>query len=186
MKGKLFGLILLSLGLGGCYLSVGDALGPHVGRARAEKAPILIYAMGVPGEISVPGSVDTAVPVYVQFLVTDKRPIQQLRFSLLAYSRRGDPVRDHRGDQLQMILIGPGTFDPNKLYEVNSFNSRPAGFPGGIVDCVELRNLTVTYANGEKKTYSRPQLNIALMPQIRRGCIDKGFAVDSRYITSRD
>lgn len=171
-------LLAVTLTLSGCYLSVDTALGPNLQRARAENAPVLIYAIGVPGEISVPGSLRSAVPVYVQFFVTGKRAIQQIRFSLLAYSRRGDPVLDNNGNQMQMILIGPGTFDPDRLYEVNSFESRPAGFPGGAVACVELRHMTVTYSDGDKQAYAPPQLNIALMPQLRHGCVDKGFSVD--------
>lgn len=178
MRTKVCGILLVSLALGGCYLSVDTALGPNVARARAEKAPVLIYAMGVPGEISVPGSSRSAVPVYVQFLVTDNRPIERIRFSLLAYSQRGDPVLDHQGNQMQMILIGPGTFDPDRLYEVNSFNSRPVGFPGGTVACVELHHMTVTYADGDKQSYAPPRLSSTLTPQLRRGCVDKGFVVN--------
>jgi len=175
---KLAPLLAMTLALSGCYLSVDTALGPNLDRARVENAPVLIYAIGVPGEISVPGSTHSAVPVYVQFFVTGKRPIERIRFALLAYSRRGDPVLDHNGYQLQMILIGPGTFDPNRLYEVNSFESRPAGFPGGEVACVELRRMTVIYANGNEKAYTPPHLDIALTPQLRRGCTDKGFSID--------
>lgn len=186
MRKAVFGIVLASLALGGCYLSVNTALGPNVARARAKNAPVLIYAMGVPGEISVPGKARGAVPVFVQFLVTDKQPIEQISFALLAYSQRGNPVRDRKGKQLQMILTGPGTFDPDKLYEVNSFHSSPAGFPGSDVACVELRQMTVTYADGIQKNYTQPDLNVAIMPQLRHGCDDLGAVVYDRLTDNQD
>ena len=170
-------LPVVALALGGCYLSVNTALGPAVARARAQKAPVLIYAIGVPGQISVPRSSYTAVPVFVQFLVTGKRPIKQISFALRAYSQRGFPVRSRNGSQLQMILIGPGVFNPDKLYEVNSFNSQPAGFPGGSVACVELRQMTITYTGGDRKNFTLPGLDAVLTPQLRHGCSDQGVAV---------
>lgn len=178
MKKMMF-LPVVVLVISGCHLSVNTALGPNVARARARNAPVLIYAIGVPGEISVPGSNRTAVPVYVQFLVTGKRPIKRIRFALRAYSQRGYPVRNRSGSQLQMILIGPGVFDPNKLYEVNSFNSRPAGFPGGSVACVELRQITIIYTAGDHKSFTLPRLDNVLTPQLRHGCGDRGPSVDN-------
>ncbi len=167
-------LLIMTLGLGGCYLSVSAALGPNVAHARARHAPVLIYALGVPGQIAVPGIIGSAVPVYVQFLVTGTRPIARIRFALRAYSQRGYAVRDRQGNQLQMILIGPGIFDPNQLYEVNSFHSRPAGFPGGRVACVELSRITIIYADGDSEKFTMPHLDIALTPQLRHGCLDRG------------
>ncbi|MGA7966203.1 MAG: hypothetical protein WCB49_09995 [Gammaproteobacteria bacterium] len=169
----------VALVLGGCYLSVNTALGPEVARARAQKAPVLIYAIGVPGQISIPGSAYTAVPVYVQFLVTGKRPIKQISFALRAYSQRGLAIRNRSGSQLQMILIGPGVFNPDKLYEVNSFNSRPAGFPDGSVACVELRQMTITYTAGDRKSFTLPRLDAVLTPQLRHGCGDSGPSVNN-------
>lgn len=171
-------LPVVALAFAGCHLSVNTALGQNVARARAQNAPVLIYAMGVPGQISVPESNRTAVPVYVQFLVTGKRPIKRISFALRAYSQRGNPVRNRSGSQLQMILIGPGVFNPNKLYEVNSFNSSPAGFPGGSVACVELKQMTITYAAGDRKSFTLPRLNTVLTPQLRHGCGDLGPSVN--------
>jgi len=167
-------LLIMTLGLGGCYLSVNAALGPNVARARARHAPILIYALGVPGQIVVPGIIGSAVPVYIQFLVTGTRPIARIRFLLHAYSQRGDAILDHKGNPLQMVLIGPGIFHPNRLYEVNSFHSRPAGFPGGGVACVELSRMTIIYADGDSEKFTMPHLGVALTPQLQRVCPDRG------------
>ncbi|MGH8127047.1 MAG: hypothetical protein ACRETC_01590 [Gammaproteobacteria bacterium] len=175
---KMMLLPVVVLAFSGCHLSVNTALGPNVARARAQNAPVLIYAIGVPGQISVPGSTQTAAPVFVQFLVTGKRPIKQIRFALRAYSQRGQPVRNRNGSQLQMILIGPGVFNPDKLYEVNSFNSRPAGFPGGSVACVELRQMIVTYTAGDSRSFTLPRLDSVLTPQLRGGCGDRGPSVN--------
>jgi hypothetical protein len=174
-------LLIMTLGLGGCYLSVNTALGPSVARARAQHAPVLIYALGVPGQIAVPGVIGSAVPVYVQFLVTGTRPIARIRFVLRAYSQRGDAVHDRQGNQLQMILIGPGIFDPDKLYEVNSFHSRPAGFPGGGVACVELSRMTIIYANGDREKFILPRLKVTLMPQLQHECPDHGPAISDLF-----
>ena len=181
MRKVLYGLFLTTLGLGGCALSVNTALGPAVAHARAQHAPILIYAMGVPGQVLVPHSNRTAVPVYVQFLVTSDQPIARIRFMLLAYSQRGHPVRNQFGSRLAMILTGPGVFEPGKLYEVNSFHSQIRGFPGGSVACVELRRMTIIYVNGASREITVPHLDITLIPPLRHRCIDLGPSVDDMF-----
>ncbi len=171
-------LFVAALGLGGCTLPVNTAIGTNIARARADGAPILVYAMGVPGQIAVSGT-HTAVPVFIQFYVTGDRTIKQIRFSFSAYSPRGDPVRNDYGNQLHMTLIGPGDFDPGQLYEVNTFHSQPAGFPGGSVACVQLVHMTLTYADGQLEHFEQTALAKTLVPQLRRRCKDNGPRVNS-------
>lgn len=171
-------LSIAALGLDGCTLPVNTAIGSNIAKARAEGVPILVYAMGVPGQIAV-GGTHTAVPVFIQFYVTGKRTIRQIRFSFSAFSPRGDPVRNDYGNQLRMTLIGPGDFDPGMLYEVNSFNSQPAGFPGGSVACVQLERMTLTYADGQLEHFTRMALAKTLVPQLRGKCTDRGPKVNS-------
>ena len=159
--------------LAGCATTADRALGPQLSRARDLGAPVLIYALGVPGQIDT-GANLTAVPVYIQFVVTSGRSIRRIRFVLVGYSPRGIPVRARNGAHMQMQLIGPGPFRPKGNYEVNSFHSRPAGFPGGDVACVELTHMRVTFADGKHETYSAGQINPTLTPSLRHGCNDQG------------
>jgi len=162
----------------GCSIYKTSALGPDLAKAKAAGAPILIYAIGVPGQIPVRGT-QTAVPVYIQFLVAAKQPIQRIRFFFTAYSQRGHPVLNQQGQHLEMVLIGPGKFSPGGNYEVNSLHSTPAGFPGGDVACVELKSMVLTYSNGEKQNFTRQSLLNAILPPLRHHCRDKGPRVDS-------
>lgn len=171
------------LAFSACSIYESSSLGPELARAKAAGAPILIYAIGVPGEIPV-GEQRTAVPVYIQFLVTSEQPIKRIRFFFAAYSRRGHPVLNHQGQHLQMILIGPGQFAPGGNYEVNSFHSNPAGFPGGSVACVELRSMVLTYNDGQRQDFDRSSLVTTLVPPLRRDCRDKGPSVEALMSSS--
>lgn len=175
MNRLLLPLAALLAAVSGCHLSVPAALGDNVAKAQAKGAPILVFAMGTPGQVS--AGTKTATPVFVQFLVTDDRTIRRIRFQLAAYSQRGYPVMTPGGKHLGMTLIGPGDFDPGKLYEVNTFNARPLGFPGGRVACVQIQEMTVTYADGQQVHLATPQIEATLVPELQRGCHDRGPAV---------
>ena len=164
------GAILL---FSGCAIYRPSALDRAVASAKARGSPILIYAVGVPGQIEVPED-RTAVPVYIQFLVTGKQPIRRIRFLFTAYSQRGNPVLTKRGQILALSLTGPGRFNPAGNYEVNSFHSTPAGFPGGSVACVELKGVTLTYTNGEKREFGPRAIPRIMMAPLRRKCQDEG------------
>ncbi len=166
------------LAFAGCSIYRTSSLDPDLAKAKAAGAPILIYAIGVPGQIPVSGN-HTAVPVYIQFLVAAKQPIQRIRFFFTAYSQRGRPVLNQQGQHLEMVLIGPGKFSPGGNYEVNSFHSTPAGFPGGDVACVELKRIVLTYSNGEKQNFTRTSLLTTILPTLRHQCRDKGPRVYS-------
>ena len=168
----------------GCAMYRSSALAPAIASAKARGSPILIYAMGVPGQIET-RQTRTAVPVYIQFLVTGRRPIQRIRFLFAAYSQRGNPVLTGRGQILEMLLMGPGNFNPAGNYEVNSFHSRPAGFPGGSVACVELKNVTLTYVNGEKRDFGPRAVSAIMMPSLRHGCRDQGPRINL-FMTNSD
>ncbi len=171
------------LAFSGCSIYKSSSLGPDLAKAKAAGAPILIYAIGVPGQIPVSGN-RTAVPVYIQFLVASEQPIERIRFFFTAYSQRGRPVLNQRGQHLEMVLISPGKFSPGGNYEVNSFHSTPAGFPGGSVACVELRSMILTYSDGKKQHFTRSSLLTAILPPLRRHCTDKGPRVESLMSSS--
>lgn len=172
--------LVLGLGfvLAACAPTAREALGPQLALARAAGQPVLIYAFGVPGQISV-GASKSAVPVYVQFVVTSPQSLKNVRFTLSGYSARGIAVRGHDGGHLKVLLLGPGPFEPENNYEVNSFHSRPAGFPGGDVACVELTAMEVTYADGRRATYSAARLDPLLVAALRGRCEDQGPQVNA-------
>lgn len=165
--------------LGACTLSAKHALGPNLAHARASGAPLLIYALGVPGEIQTRAD-RIRVPVYVQFVVTGSEKLSRVEFTLTGYTVRGLPIRKH-GRRVAIQLIGPGPFLPNRIYEVNSFHSRPAGFPGSAVACVALFEAQITYPGGERKTLSSKGLRDSLVPALRKGCSDRGPTVDGVF-----
>lgn len=171
---------LAALLLSACAPTANDALAPELSRARAAGLPMLVYAFGVPGQIQV--GVQTAVPVYVQFVVTAGEPLKNVRFFLAGYSPRGIPVLGHMGTHLEVELLGRGPFSPRINYEVNSFHSRPAGFPGGDVACVELRGIEVTYANGRRREFGPRSLDPLLVAPLRRECGDTGPEVNSMIV----
>lgn len=180
MRKALF-LLAACLGFAGCAPTARQALGPELARARAAGAPVLIYALGVPGQVETSSS-QLAVPVYIQFVVTSRDPIGNIRFTFAAYSQRGNAVIAHDGNRMGLLLVGPGPFDPNHNYEVNTFHSTPAGFPGGSVACVSLQKMEITFVDGEHETYGPESLPPALMPPLRRGCDDQGIVVDDMLI----
>jgi len=170
-------LVAALAALAGCATTADKALRTQLDRARDAGAPVLIYALGVPGQIDTWGNV-TAVPVYVQFVVTAERPIRRIRFVLAGYSPRGLPVRGRHGTHMRVELVGPGPFRPARNYEVNSFHSRPAGFPGGDVACVELTRMRITFADGTQTTYEPQGIETTLTPSLRHGCGDRGPQVN--------
>ncbi|MGH8426602.1 MAG: hypothetical protein ACRES7_01295 [Gammaproteobacteria bacterium] len=172
-----FVVIALALATAACAPTAKQAFGPLLVRAQTQGLPVLVYAYGVPGQISVAGS-NSAVPVYVQFVVTADKPIQRVQFTLVGYSTRGNLVRGQQGLGIAVVLIGPGPFDPTKNYEVNSFHSSPAGFPGGDVACVVLAKMEILYADGRKQNYEAEALNPLLLPALRKGCGDQGPPVN--------
>jgi len=179
MKSIMFGFLAGAvLAFPGCSIYKASSLGADFANAKAAGAPILIYAIGVPGQIPVSWN-QTAVPVYIQFLVTANQPIKRIRFFFTAYSQRGRPVLNGRGEHLEMVLTGPGQFTPGGNYEVNSFHSTPAGFPGGEVACVELRRMTLTYNDGRRKSFNHSLLVSTIAPPLRHRCMDKGPKVES-------
>lgn len=173
---RVFAVLALALAATACAPTARQAFGPQLDRARADGVPLLVYALGVPGEIAV-GNLGTAVPVYVQFVVTGKKPLAKVRFTLTGYTVRGIPVRA-RGLQSAIELTGPGVFNPDGNYEVNSFHARPAGFPGGDVACIELVRLEVFYADGARRIYDAKTLRPLMLPALRRGCTDQGPPVN--------
>lgn len=175
------GVILLC---SGCAMYRPSGLGPAVASARARGSPILIYALGVPGQIEVRNN-RTAVPVYIQFLVTGRQPIRRIRFLFAAYSQRGNPVLTGQGQRLEMSLTGPGKFNPAGNYEVNSFHSTPAGFPGGSVACVELKDVTLTFDDGRKQDFGPRTVSGIMMASLRHRCLDKGPRV-TLFMTDSD
>ena len=167
----------------GCSIYKASSLGTDFANAKAAGAPILIYAIGIPGQIDARKN-RTAVPVYIQFLVTADQSIEHIRFFFTAYSQRGDPVLNRQGQHLEMELLGPGQFTPGGNYEVNSFHSSPAGFPGGDVACVELRRMVLTYSDGQEKTFNHSLLSAMIVPQLRHRCVDQGPKVESLMTSS--
>ncbi|MGH8162183.1 MAG: hypothetical protein ACRESR_08605 [Gammaproteobacteria bacterium] len=175
MKRILIAATLLSaaLCLAACAPTARTFFGQRLDLARSQRLPLLIYALGVPGEIDVAGN-KTAVPVYVQFIVTSQKPLHSVRFTLVGYTKRGIPVRNDDGEIKAVVMTGPGPFKPGGNYEVNSFHAIPAGFPGGDVGCIEPVQIVILYANGEEKTYNGQSLQALLMPPLRRYCEDHG------------
>lgn len=173
---RILPILALALLATACAPTARQAFGPRINRARTEGIPLLVYALGVPGEIQTEGA-NTAVPVYVQFIVTSEEPLAKVRFTLAGYTVRGLPVRTH-GVQRAIELIGPGLFHPEGNYEVNSFHARPAGFPGGDVDCIKMVQMEVFYINGKRKVYDARALQRLLLPPLRKGCGDRGPPVD--------
>lgn len=174
------GTLAVALIVCGCAPSADQALHEDLTSARAKGVPFLIYAFGVPGEIQATDT-RTAVPVYVQFVVTSRKPLARVEFLLLGYSQRGIKVRRH-GKPMAVTLIGPGPFRPDGNYEVNSFHAQPAGFPGGDVACVELAGARVTYRNGENVWLGVDELRMSLLPVLRkRGCTDQGPVVSNMF-----
>lgn len=174
------GILAVALILCGCATSANRALHGELISARDKGAPFLIYAFGVPGEIQSTNTT-TAVPVYVQFVVTSAKPLERVEFLLLAYSQRGTKVR-RNGRPMALTLIGPGPFNPDGNYEVNSFHARPAGFPGGDVACVELAGARVTYGDGENVWLGAGELRMSLLPVLRnRDCVDQGPNVSDMF-----
>lgn len=170
-------LVAACLVLGGCAPTAHRVLGPELARARADGAPVLIYALGVPGQIVTPKS-RVAVPVYIQFVVTSRNPIDEISFRLTGYSPRGMPVLGRDGGHMSILLLGQGPFTPDGNYEVNSFHSSPAGFPGGNVACISLTLMEVTFVNGQRAVYGPTDLHTSMTPQLRKGCGDQGIQVD--------
>ncbi len=121
-------LIIASLRLTACAPSAHEMFGRQLDQAREQRLPLLIYAFGVPGEIAA-GNNKTAVPVYVQFVVTGGRPLSSVRFTLAGYTWRGYPVRSDDGRIKAVVMTGPGPFLPGDNYEVNSFHTTPADSP---------------------------------------------------------
>ncbi|MGH8224711.1 MAG: hypothetical protein ACRER1_00965 [Gammaproteobacteria bacterium] len=179
---RMFAVLAFAFVATACAPTARQAFGPRLDQARADGIPLLVYALGVPGEIAV-GTGHTAVPVYVQFVVTSKRSLANVRFTLTGYTVRGIPVR-RRGLQRAIELLGPGVFNPDGNYEVNTFHTRPAGFPGGDVACVEIVRMEILYADGERKSYDAKALRALLLPSLRKGCGDQGPTVNYR-ISSR-
>lgn len=174
------GLLAAALTISACAPTAQQAFSGQLAHARARGTPFLIYAFGVPGEIQAAGD-ETAVPVYVQFVVTSPKPLAQVEFTLVGYSQRGKPIRRH-GKPMAVVLIGPGPFDPEGNYEVNSFHAQPAGFPGGDVACVELAGARITYRNGENVSFDVEQLRASLLPVLRKkGCTDRGPEVSNMF-----
>jgi hypothetical protein len=167
---------ILLFGLAGCAPSAREAFGDRLDQAQAAGVPLVVYAFGVPGEMAV-GSDKTAVPVYVQFVVTSKIPLKSVRFTLVGYTTRGNPVRTNDGKIEAVVMTGPGPFDFGGNYEVNSFDARPAGFPGGEVGCIEPLQVVIRYANGEHKNYGPQALDALLLPGLRKRCNDQGLPV---------
>lgn len=169
-------LAFLAMTLGACTLTAQRAWGPDLARARAKGTPLLIYALGVPGEIETT-DYKTAVPVYVQFIVTGNEAFKRVTFMLSAYSQRGIRISQN-GVPVDLRLIAEGTFDPAGNYEVNSFHSDPAGFPGGDVACIRLAGIQIVYPDGRRQFIGTQQLNTALLPPLRGRCIDRGPVVE--------
>lgn len=166
----------LALLLAACAPTASKSFGLFLSRANAQGVPLLIYAYGVPGEIAV-STGKGAVPVYVQFVVTANMPIRHIRFTLLGFTTRGDAVRNNNGLRWAVVMTGPGPFSPGRNYEVNSFHSTPAGFPGGNVACVKLTAMQIVYANGQSRSYHAGELTPLLLPPLRRGCHNQGITV---------
>jgi hypothetical protein len=166
-------LLVLAVALCACAPSARQVFGDHLEKARAAGLPLVIYAFGVPGEIRV-GVYKTAVPVYVQFVVTSAVPLQSVRFVFTGYSKRGTAVRANNGKIEAIAMISSGPFRPGGNYEVNSFHARPAGFPGGSVGCIEPVRVTIRYAGGKNKTFVPPALAALLLPDLRAHCEDQG------------
>lgn len=160
-----------------CAPTARQSFGPLLVQAKDAGVPVLVYAYGVPGRIAVAGN-KSAVPVYIQFVVTGERPIQSIRFTLLGYTPRGVAVRSRGGLRTAVILIGPGPFDPEKNYEVNTFHTDPAGFPGDSVACVELASMQIEFADGQTRDYDADGLESLLLPSLRHGCGDQGPPVN--------
>ncbi|MGH8274966.1 MAG: hypothetical protein ACRES9_12085 [Gammaproteobacteria bacterium] len=175
----LLAALLVAVSLAACAPTAREAFGPRLDQARAEGLPLLIYAFGVPGEISL-GPAGTAVPVYVQFVVTSDQPLKSVRFTLVGYTKRGLPVRTNDGRIKAVVMTGPGPFRPNGNYEINSFHASPAGFPGGDVGCIEPIRITVRYADGERRRYVAQALDTLLLPSLRGYCVDQGPPVNFR------
>lgn len=136
---------------------------------------MVIYAYGVPGEIAV-GRERTAVPVYVQFVVTSPQALKRVQFLLVGYSQRGHPVR--KAGKIRAIrLKSIASFQPGRSYEVNSFHVRPAGFPGGMVACVQMVRISLSYTDGRRETFDVDALQPLLLPALRGRCPDSGPAV---------
>ncbi len=176
-KGVVPALITLTI-LTGCASTPEQSFGPALSRAHAAGLPLLVYALGVPGQILTHDS-HTAVPVYIQFVVTSHHPLKRVTFTLAGYTARGIAVRARDGKPVRMTLIGPGPFRPSGNYEVNSFHSRPAGFPGGAVACVELLDMAVTYVNGQNRHYALhpDDANGPLLGRLSDRCADQGPTV---------
>lgn len=169
-------LLALMLLLSGCALTARQAFGPELDRARKNNVPVLIYALGVPGQI-VANTGKIATPVYVQFVVTASTPIDGLRFVLAGYTVRGYPARNRQGRPLALVLIGRGPFLPERNYEVNSFHAIPAGFPGAGVACIRLDRLSVMYPDGHRQAYASKYLAPLLLAPLRHGCHNRGLEV---------
>ncbi len=137
---------------------------------------MIIYAYGVPGEIAV-GRGHTAVPVYVQFVVTGGQTLQRVRFLLVGYSKRGHPVRQSNGKIMAIRLNSTASFKAGDNYEVNSFHARPAGFPGGMVACVQLIGVSLLFVDGKSRTFDVGELQALLLPALRGRCPDLGPAL---------
>ncbi len=175
MRSKLL-LLVAALLLGGCAPTARQAFGPELARARKNNIPVLVYALGVPGQIAV-ATGKIATPVYVQFVVTASTPIQSVRFILGGYTVRGHPARNRHGWPLVLVLIGHGPFLPDKNYEVNSFHAVPAGFPGAGVVCIRLERLSVIYPGGRRQAYAGRRVMPLLLASLRRGCRNQGLEV---------
>ncbi|MDN5864247.1 MAG: hypothetical protein L0I62_03385 [Gammaproteobacteria bacterium] len=159
-----------------CAPTAREAFGPRLDQARSEGLPMVIYAYGVPGAVAV-GATGSAVPVYIQFVVTSSKPLERLQFLFIGNTTRGMPVRAVDGRIQAVLLKGPGPFAPGRNYEVNSFRVRPAGFPGRDVACVELVKVKLLYADGERKAFVNDALQQLLLPPLRGPCTDQGIQV---------
>src|SRR5690625_2413679 len=147
---KTTGILMLAGLCAACALSAREAFGPRLDQAAARGVPILVYTYGVPGEIAV-GKGRTAVPVYIQFVVTGERSLRRVQFLFVGYSRRGHPVRQSNGKIRALSLKSTANFEPDRNYEVNSFHARPAGFPGGNVACIKLVRVKLFYAEATSR-----------------------------------
>lgn len=168
---------LLLTVVAGCAPTAQTAFKSEILASHSNNLPLLIYAIGTPGQIALQSN-RVASAVYVQFFVTTASPIHQLVFTFTGFGARGNPVLSVSGREEALVLIGSGPFQPQHNYEINTFHSKLGGFPGSQVSCIHLEKLNVDFSNGRAKAFQGRKLARLMLPPLRQRCSDQGPIVN--------
>lgn len=161
----------------GCAPAARTAFRSEILASHAKNLPLLIYAIGTPGQIAL-RSDHIASAVYIQFVVTTAKPIDRVVFTFMGFGARGNPVLSVHGQKEALVLIGTGPFQPEHNYEINTFHSKLGGFPGSQVSCVHLEKVDVDFSDGQATAFRGHNLGRLMLPPLRQRCTDQGPIVN--------